>query len=572
MTFVTVIIASILPFLLTYISTLVIDEVIKLVSSGIPVTPSNTLIWLMVYYALSNIAIDMAWALNGYFEREQYYKITEFFTLQFLQKSSELDLYHYEDAKKNDVIQRAKESYSWKPGDMANRFTWTAQNVISIITSMGIIAAFSPLFFLILVLSVLPSMIISMKTANLEWGIWNEDTEKRRKFWDTTYYLTDENSLMELRIFKTKNFLFNSLKDMFTDFQNRKLKIARKRAFIDSMAGTISNLGATSFWIYVIMQVLSGQVTIGQLSFYASTAGQLTNNLSALFRNLARNYEDVKYIADYYAFIDFKQNILSGTILLPKTKKPPLIEFKNVDFTYHDNERPVLTNFNLTIEPGEHIALVGENGAGKTTIIKLLSRYYDVSGGQILINGKDIRELDLGSWYSQLGVLFQHFMRYNFLPAKTNISLGNLEANDDMVAIQTAAIKSGAHSFIDKLPEKYEQLLSKRYPKGVDLSGGEWQRLALARGFFRDSNIIILDEPTSAIDAKGESEIFDQLYKFAKGKSVIIISHRFSTVRKADKIYVVDKGMISESGTHQELMKQDGKYAKAFSLQAEGYK
>jgi len=289
------------------------------------------------------------------------------------------------------------------------------------------------------------------------------------------------------------------------------------------------------------------------------------------------NYSSInmrnKYLEKYFEFMNLQKKINSPpqVVPIPKQPRPPLIEFKNVSFRYPNTSRYILRNFNLVINPGEKIAFVGENGAGKTTVIKLLLRFYDVSEGEVLINGVNIKNVDLNKWYALVGALFQDFIKYQFT-FKENIYYGNKKENNNLELLKSAIKQSGADIFVKDLPDNYDQVVGKMFEGGIDLSGGQWQKLALARAFFKNAPILILDEPTSAIDAKAEYEIFERVQKLQKDKTVIIISHRFSTVRNADRILVLNGGKIIEEGNHTDLIKLSGLYAELFQLQAQGYK
>jgi ATP-binding cassette subfamily B protein len=258
-------------------------------------------------------------------------------------------------------------------------------------------------------------------------------------------------------------------------------------------------------------------------------------------------------------------------VAIPESPTPPLIEFKNVSFRYPKTERDILKDFNLTIQSGEKVALVGENGAGKTTLIKLLLRFYDATEGEILINGVNLKDVNLEEWHKYIGALFQDFIKYQFT-FKENIYFGDLTKKQEEELLKEAIVRSGADKYLDTLPDKYDQIVGKMFEGGMDLSGGQWQKLALARAFYRNAPILVLDEPTSAIDAKAEYEIFQKVQSLQKDKTVVIISHRFSTVRNADRILVLDEGKILEEGSHEKLMKKKGLYAELFNIQAQGYK
>lgn len=293
--------------------------------------------------------------------------------------------------------------------------------------------------------------------------------------------------------------------------------------------------------------------------------------MGGLLRNLNTVFDSSLYVQSLFDILEVQPIIKESEHPVKiDSNRPPLIEFKNVSFAYPDTSYKILDNFSLTINPGEKVAFVGENGAGKSTIIKLLTRFYDVSAGEILINGINIKELSLEDWYSHIGVLFQDFNRYEDA-ASENIYLGKNNQPKEIEQIVTASKLAGSHEMVEKFDKKYEQMLGRMFEGGLELSGGQWQKIALARAFFRNAPILVLDEPTSAIDAKAESQIFERVEKLSRDKTVIIISHRFSTVRNADKIFVMDKGRIKESGTHQELLKLNGQYAEMFRLQAKGY-
>lgn len=324
--------------------------------------------------------------------------------------------------------------------------------------------------------------------------------------------------------------------------------------------------------IFIVFEAFAKRITVGDISYFTQVITTFQNGIGGLFRNIAQLFNQSLYVASIFEVLDAPAKIIQAKNPIKiNLTKPPLIEFQDVAFAYPGTDKQVLKNFNLTLNKGEKIALVGKNGSGKTTIIKLLCRFYDVTEGEILINGVNIKDLDLNEYYQLLGVLFQDFTKYEY-PVKENIYFGKVSEKENLKAITEAATLSGADPMIKKLDKKYEQMLGRTFEGGVELSVGQWQKMALARAFFRKAQVLILDEPTSSIDAKTESEIFNKVEKLSKDKTVIIISHRFSTVRNADKIYVIDNGKITEAGSHEGLMKLEGQYATLFNLQAKGYK
>ncbi len=562
---------SILPFAINYLDSRVIDEIVHLLGVNKEDRFFSTLIFFVAAVILLNITEKIAWALFALAEKSHYFSINKMVEMMFLQKVSELDMYHFEDNNTHNLIQKVREMYNYKPANVANRFIWMSGDLIRIISSIAIVLTFSFPAFLLVLLTTIPGLIINIKLGSDSWGIWDANALDKRKYWWTKDMLGREDSLMELRIFRTQDYLMGVVKDIYNRFTDKERKNQVKRAFLESIFGNLSTLGSLGFWIIAIAATLNGDITLGLLTFYVSSTNNFSSALAGFFRYLSAQYEDSIYMVDFFKFLNLENTIKEGKLELPKKNNAPLIEFKNVWFKYKNSKRYVLKNFNLTINPGERIAFVGVNGAGKTTLIKLLCRFYDVSKGEILVDGINIKDLTFESLYTKIGVLFQDFIRYSQFDVKTNIELGDVSNLGNTARVEESVFKADAKEFIDAYSNKLEQVLDKSFEGGINPSGGQWQRIALARAFFRDAPILILDEPTSAIDAKAEFEIFERLYEFSKNKTVIIVSHRFSTVRKADKIYVLDKGQIVEQGTHVELLALNGKYSDAFYTQAKGY-
>lgn len=569
--FVLLIVVSVSPFVTSFLDSRVIDEIVRLL--GLPAGDRNleTLISLAAVVIILNLLERSLWIAIAYAEKTSFFNISREVTLTFLRKASELDVYHYENAASSNIIQKAKDTYTWKPAAFLSRSMYMIGDVIRIISSVLIILTFSLPAFLLVVLTTLPSLIVNLKLSEGAWAIWGANATDRRRFFRSADLLTREGSLMELRIFRSRRYLMNVVEDIYNRFTDKERKIALRRTFIESLVGNLSTLGTMAFWAIAIIATLNGDITLGLLTFYTTSLTRFSEALNNLFRHLSDYYEDGLYLADLFKFLDLENIVVPGKKGIERGKQPPLIAFQNVDFAYPGTDKLVLKNFNLVIAPGEHVALVGANGAGKTTIIKLLSRFYDVTAGQILVNGVDIRELNIDSWYNQIGVLFQEFVKYGQFDVRTNIGLGDVDNMDDLTALENALFKSDARSFVEMYPFKLDQVLDKSFENGTNPSEGQWQRIALGRAFFRDAPVLVLDEPTSAIDAKAEQEIFERLYEFSQNKSLIIISHRFSTVRNADTIYVVADGEVAECGSHADLMRLNGRYAEAFTAQAKGY-
>jgi ATP-binding cassette subfamily B protein len=443
-----------------------------------------------------------------------------------------------------------------------------------LISSSVVIASKFPIFIPIVIAANIPSFIASSRFRDNVWsyvGTQRGIVERLFTYIRTTF--SNPSTSKEIAIFKNGPLLLGKFKKTHNQYYRSFDKANKDNLFMMILVTLIQN-GALIFTQGInLMSVLTGRIAVGQFALYFQQTINLSEGTTGILDGYSSMSVRSKYVDSYFELLNFPNSISTSKVaeIVPTNPKPATIEFKNVFFKYPETERFILKDFNLVINPGEKIALVGENGAGKSTLIKLLLRFYDTNDGEILINGINIKNLDLNQWHKQIGALFQDFIKYQFT-FKENIIFGNLEKKDDMKALHDALKQSGAENYLADLPNGLEQIVGKTFDEGVDLSGGQWQKLALARAFFRDAPFLILDEPTSAIDAKAEFEIFENVQKLQKDKTVIIISHRFSTVRTADRILVLDEGKIIEEGSHEKLMKEKGVYAELFEIQAQGYK
>jgi ATP-binding cassette subfamily B protein len=379
-------------------------------------------------------------------------------------------------------------------------------------------------------------------------------------------------SAKELKLFRLGPFLVQRYKALFDEIHRQNVDLAKRKLFYGGFLTVLGTLGYYGTYAYVVYQAVIGHLSIGQLTFLAGAIAGASTNIQAFFSTFSGIADQALFMTDLLEFFAVRPTIVNkpGAFVAPRPIRKS-IEFRNVWFTYPGAQRPVLRDISFHLEPGQRVALVGENGEGKTTIAKLLTRLYDPTQGQILLDGIDLREYDLEDWWNEIGVIFQDFVRYEMTAAE-NIGVGRIEAYTDFSQIRIAAEKSYAESVIHKLSKKYDQLLGVRFEGGVDLSGGEWQRIALARAHLRDAQLLILDEPTAALDARTEREVFERFAELTQGKTTVLISHRFSTVRMADRILVLADGRIAEEGPHDQLVKEAGRYAEMFELQAAGYR
>jgi ATP-binding cassette subfamily B protein len=404
------------------------------------------------------------------------------------------------------------------------------------------------------------------------------ESPERRKMYYFNRLMTDDDYNKEIKLFNLGNFFigrYQQLADKFYEENQRILVRRNMTGFYWMVLSLVANAG---IYIYVALQAVTGRITLGGLTLYTQTAQQVGQSFQALLDGLSNTYENNLFVSTLFEFLEYEPVITSPE--KPRSFEQSLeskgleIEFRNVSFTYPDKDpetEATLKNMSFTIRAGEAIALVGRNGAGKTTIVKLLTRLYDPDEGEILIGGRNIKEYDLKSLREEIGVIFQDYVAY-YLSARENIGVGRIKDIENLDLVNSAAKKSGASEVIEGLPDGYETMLGRWWKDATQLSGGQWQKLALARAFIREARILILDEPTSSLDARAEYEVFAKFRELTEGKTAIFISHRFSTVRLADRIFVLENGTILEDGSHEELMMVDGRYAELFNLQAEAYR
>ncbi|MDP3875185.1 MAG: ABC transporter ATP-binding protein [bacterium] len=562
-------IVSAAPFLQSGSRGLLINELVKIAGSGVV---SNYLFILVGVLILATLIPSILFTIQNYLSKLFWFFLEEKFETLVIQKKGEIDVAIHEDPQQKDLINKVSEDGTWRVQGFVDRQFYILQNIIEVIIA-SIILFFSQWWvFLIILIGTLPELIVEVVYGRRVWGIHTGRAEPKRKYWELHSHFNSLSSLVELKLFQNTQHFLSTIKELFRNFQLEEQKNEKKKLIHQLIVLCFSQLVIAFAIVYFILQVVKGNLLIGTLTFILASVGDLRQSLSGLFSNLGRQYQDSLFVTDIFKFLNLKPIIKKPErgIILDQNKTPEII-FENVTFSYPGTKKKVLKNFSLKIAPREKIALVGINGAGKTTFVKLLCRFYDPDDGKIIIGGHDLRELDLESWYNQLGAIFQDYARYHFV-VKEAIAIGRTGAASSLEKVKEAAKASEADTFIEEWEKKYESMLGKEFTEGIEPSIGQWQKLALARTFYRDPKVLILDEPTSSIDAEAEAKIFEKLELLPKDRTVILISHRFSTVRQANKIGVIEDGELKESGTHEDLLKLNGTYANLFTLQAKGYK
>lgn len=565
-------ISALFPILVSYIYRLFIDNIIA--NQGITATIPVVLIAILGARYISSLVWDF-FALvlkDTFFDYLLRYKLQNHLNNIFSAKLSEMDVESLENPKIQDLVTKTRDTLTWRPPDFLRAFSYVFNNIVSYASSFILLISYGFWMPFAITLFGIPRLFLRASLGRLQWSIWASGAPEVKKLWYLQWVLTNKNTIIESRIFQSSRALLERYRKTQLYLFDKNKGPVYKFIKIASLPQLAEMILLFVFAYYKLPLVLSGQMTVGEFSFFVELLSRLTDSVGGMVSNMGWMYENNLYVNHLFEVMNVPNKIVdkSDSIKIPKHPFPPKIEFKNVNFSYPDSKKRVIKDMSFTVAPGQSIALVGKNGAGKTTIVKLLCRFYDVNTGEILINGVNIKDVNRSDWYGYLGTLFQDFVHYNFT-VKDNILFGNVDKKDYSALVE-AARKSGALEFIEKLPNGFDTQLGKEYESGAELSQGQWQKIAITRAFYNEAPVLILDEPTSAIDAEAEYEIFQNLGKYYKDKSLVLISHRFSTVRNADKIIVVDKGTIIEEGSHSALLKKDGLYARMFNTQAIGYK
>ncbi|MBN1349456.1 ABC transporter ATP-binding protein [candidate division KSB1 bacterium] len=565
------IVQGLLALLLLYLMKLTVDGVTAGLVATDKIEAFGRVLLLIGVTGAATLLSSLCNTLSALFSEKQSLVVTDYVHSMIQAKSVAVDLEFYENAQYYDTLQRAQ-GEGYRSVSIVTGLVQLSRNCISLLAMAGLLFSFHWIFAIILFITVMPGILVRLKYANKMYRWQRERTSVERKAYYFHWLLTGDMHAKEVRLFDLGNLFIGRFRDLRQLIRRERLRIATKRSLAELTAqigATVAALGSYAFFAY---RTVYGSITLGDMIMYYQAFQRGQSYLKELLGSLAALYEDNLFLSNLYEFLDLKPKVVEPhyPIPVPKIMQTGIV-FDHVNFQYPSGARKVLEDVTFAIRPGEKVALVGENGEGKTTLIKLMCRLYDPSSGKITIDGVDLRDFKISELRQQISVIFQDYAKYH-LTARENIWFGNINLALNDEKIYSSARLSGADDIIDRLPAGYETILGKWFEDGEELSIGEWQKIALARAYLNNSQIIVLDEPTSSMDAKAEYEVFQNFHRLAEGKTAILISHRFSTVRMADRIYVLNGGRIKESGAHDELLQRGGMYARLFETQAQYYK
>ncbi len=561
--------ASLLPLGLLWIPKLILDRIVHATSTHQPVGPRFW--WLVAAEFLLAVVTSVLARAIDYSDSLLADKYTRHVSIQVMKHAADLDLIAYEDPVFYDRLERARVQATDRLG-MIQAIGRLVQLVITTLTLSITIIIYSPWLMLLLVGGVVPAFLGESHFAFLGYAKNFRQTPVRRQLDYLRVVGGSKEAAKELKLFGLKDFLTDRFTRLSDEIYEENIGLSRRRLIAGGFLSVIATAGYYSAYVIVIWCTVTGVFSVGTWFLLSGAILQASGNIQQIFSTVSGIADQALFLTDLLAFFEMQPTIRSKPNALPAPR--PIVrgfEFRNVSFSYPGSPRLILNRLNFHLHPGERVALIGENGQGKTTIVKLITRLYDPTEGQILLDGVDLREYSLEDLYREIGVIFQDFMRYE-MTARENIAVGQIDEISNLKLLETASRKSLADQVIAKLPLQFEQMLGRRFDGGVDLSGGEWQKIALARAYLRNAQLLILDEPTAALDARSEFEVFHRFAELTSGKMALFISHRFSTVRMADRIVVLENGNIAEDGNHEQLSRLGGRYAEMFEMQAASYR
>ena len=571
---------ALLPIITLYVGKLIIDEAVRLVGAGVRFDSlqsawnggqlDHLFLLLASEFGLA-IASDLLGRLVSYADAVLSELFTNATSIRLMEHAATLDLEDFEDPDLQDKLDRARRQTMGRMSLLSQLFG-QAQDMVTVVSFAAGLLVYAPWLMALLAIALVPAFVGESHFNAVNYSLNFQWTPERRQLEYIRQMGASVETAKEVKIFDLNRFFIARFRELSAKFFLANRALARRRAFWGTLLAALGTLGYYVAYAYIAWRTVKGDFSIGDLTFLAGSFRRLRQLLESLLIGFSQVAGQAMYLDDLYSFFEIEPEIRSrpGAATVPRPIARGFV-FDNVGFRYPDAESWALRGLRFELRAGEVLALVGENGAGKTTLVKLLARLYDPDEGRILLDGRDLRDYDLEDLRANIGVIFQDFVR-SHLTAGENIAVGQVEAMHDTGRIREAARRSMADEVIASLPQGYDQLIGRRFKTGVDLSGGQWQKIAIARAYMRDAQVMILDEPTAALDARAEFEVFQRFKELSEGRTAVLISHRFSSVRMADRILVLAEGRLEDSGTHEELMARGGRYAELFELQAAGYR
>ncbi len=572
-------IRALLPVITLYVGKLIIDEAIRIAGTDLPTDlieawrngQLDPILWLLLLELGLAVLSDVLGRIIAYADALLSERYTNATSIRLMEHAAKLDLEDFEDPDLQDKLDRARRQTMGRMNLLSMLFG-QAQDMVTVISFAIGLMVYAPWLILLLAVALIPAFVGESHFNALNYSLNFQWTSERRQLEYIRQMGASLETAKEVKIFNLNRFFIERFRTMSAKFYEANRALARRRAFWGSLLAALGTLGYYVAYGYIAWRTVSGDFTIGDLTFLAGSFRRLRQMLESLLSGLSQVAGQALYLDDLYSFFEIEPEIASkpDAIAVPKPIAQGFV-FEDVGFRYPDAENWALRGLSFELRAGEVLALVGENGAGKTTLVKLLARLYEPDEGRILLEGRDLRDYDLDDLRANIGVIFQDFVRYH-LSAGENIGVGSIDDLGNRERIEWAAQRAMADGLIETLPMGYDQMIGRRFKTGVDLSGGQWQKIAIARAYMRDAQVMILDEPTAALDARSEFEVFQRFKDLSDDRTAVLISHRFSSVRMADRILVLAGGRVEASGTHEELMAQGGRYAELFELQAAGYR
>jgi ATP-binding cassette, subfamily B, bacterial len=567
-----VLIQGFLPVASLWVMRQIVDSAAVVVNSGATMAAFRPILFWIGIAGLVAIASSLSRAVSEVAGQAQSIVVTDSVSDILHAQSLNVDLEYYESPEYYDTMHRAQREAPYRPTRIVGGLLQIGQGLVSLLGIGGLLIALDWRIAFVLLFAALPGALVRVTYSHRLYHLEREQAKEERRAWYYDWMMTSPYYAKEVRLFGLGGLFRKRFSDLRKQLGTARLDLARRRALSALSTQTAASLAIFGALALISYRTLAGEVTIGGLVMYYQAFQGALGYVRAILTNITGLYEDSLFLSDFYRFLDLTPKISAPSH--PATVPTPSqegIRFEDVRFAYPNRSENVLEEITLHIAPGEVIALVGENGAGKTTLVKLLCRLYDPNSGRITVEGVDMRSFDPIAWRRQISVIFQDFCQYN-LSVSENIWLGNIDAESDDGQVTRAACASGVDAIVQNLAKGYDTVLGSWFEDGQELSIGQWQKVALARAFMRDAAIIVLDEPTSSLDALAEAELFERFRALLAGRTAILISHRFSTVHMADRIYVLDRHRIIEQGTHTELVRQNGLYARMYRAQSEHYR